>query len=229
MMTKKTHKNRLFAVITGDIIASTNLPFNSRDKLYQVMIQTSRSIEEKFIAYLPMGVEIFSGDSWQMILSNPIKALRLSLFYRAMLRAKMESHRIDTKIAIAIGEIDSIPDNRVIEGYGEAFELSGRALEKMPKASNMCFVFPDKKIENILNTVIQLIDTISSKWSDKQALAITGALQGWKQEKIAKTLWEKEISQQAIAQHLSSAGWHSVEKGILFFEQLLEESINQNK
>lgn len=90
-------------------------------------------------------------------------------------------------------------------------------------------VFPDRTIEKILNIVIQLIDTISSKWSDKQALAVTGALQGWKQEKIAKTLWEKEVSQQAVAQHLSRAGWYSVERGGLFFEQFLEESINKHK
>jgi len=36
---------------------------------------------------------------------------------------------------------------------------------------------------------------------------VTGALRGWKQEKIAETWWKKKVSQQAVAQHLARAGW----------------------
>jgi len=193
--------------------------------LHNVMVESSNELRDEFEDAVPMGVDIFSGDSWQILLSKPEKALRLALFYRAMLRAKMELHKFDTRMAIAWGRIDHIPGNQLSEGYGEAYQLSGRALGKMPRANNISFVFPGNEREHALKVIIQLIDTISSRWSDKQALAVTGALKGWKQENIAEMWKGKKISQQAVAQHLSRAGWYSVEKGILFFEQSLREEV----
>ena len=219
----KTQPDKLYAIITGDIVASSLLSSNKRKILHKVMVDSSKVLQDEFKDAVPMGVDIFRGDSWQIILSKPAKALRLALFYRAILRAKMESHRFDTRMAIALGHVDFIPGNRVSEGYGEAYQLSGKALESMPKASNMSFVLPGMELEKVLNVVIQLIDSISSRWSDRQALAVTGALRGWKQEKIAEKWWKKKVSQQAVAQHLSRAGWYPVEKGILFFEQCLRE------
>lgn len=219
----KTQPDKLYAIITGDIVASSLLSSNKRKILHKVMVDSSKVLQDEFKEAVPMGVDIFRGDSWQIILTKPAKALRLALFYRAMLRAKMESHGFDTRMAIALGRVDFIPGNRVSEGYGEAYRLSGKALESMPKASNMSFVFPGMELEKVLNVVIQLIDSISSRWSDRQALAVAGALRGWKQEKIAEKWWKKKVSQQAVAQHLSRAGWHPMEKGILFFEQCLRE------
>jgi len=219
----KTQPDKLYAIITGDIVASSLLSSNKRKMLHKVMVDSSKVLQDEFKDAVPMGVDIFRGDSWQIILSKPAKALRLALFYRAILRAKMESHRFDTRMAIALGHVDFIPGNRVSEGFGEAYQLSGKALESMPKASNMSFVFPGMELEKALNVVIRLIDSISSRWSDRQALAVAGALRGWKQEKIAEKWWKKKVSQQAIAQHLSRAGWYPVEKGILFFEQCLRE------
>jgi len=219
----KTQPDKLYAIITGDIVASSLLSSNKRKVLHKVMMDSSKVLQDEFKDAVPMGVDIFRGDSWQIIISKPAKALRLALFYKAMLRAKMESHRFDTRMAIALGHVDFIPGNRVSEGFGEAYQLSGKALESMPKASNMSFVFPGMELEKALNVVIRLIDSISSRWSDRQALAVAGALRGWKQEKIAEKWWKKKVSQQAIAQHLSRAGWYPVEKGILFFEQCLRE------
>jgi hypothetical protein len=219
----KTQLDKIYAIITGDIVASSLLSSNRRKMLHKVMVDSSKVLQDEFKDAVLMGVDIFRGDSWQIILSKPAKALRLALFYRAILRAKMESHRFDTRMAIALGHVDFIPGNRASEGYGEAYQLSGKALESMPKARNMSFVFPGMELEKGLNVVIQLIDSISSRWSDKQALAVTGGLRGWKQEKIAEKWWKKKVSQQAVAQHLSRAGWYPVEKGILFFEQCLRE------
>jgi len=219
----KTQPDKLYAIITGDIVASSRLSSNKREMLHKVMMDSSKVLQDEFKDAVPMGVDIFRGDSWQIIISKPAKVLRLALFYKAMLRAKMESHRFNTRMAIALGHVDFIPGNRVSEGYGEAYQLSGKALESMPKASNMSFVFPGMELEKALNVVIRLIDSISSRWSDRQALAVTGALRGWKQEKIAEKWWKKKVTQQAVAQHLSRAGWYPVEKGILFFEQCLRE------
>jgi hypothetical protein len=217
--------NRVYAVITGDIVASSRLSSKNREKLHQVMVESSGFLREAFKNMIPMDVDIFRGDSWQMLISKPEFALRLALFYRAMLRAKMGLHKLDTRMAIALGQVEFVPPNSVSEGFGEAYQHSGRALESMPKAKNMCFVFPGNKLEKTLDIIVQLIDTIASRWSDKQALAVTGAIRGWKQEKIAETCWKKKISQQAVAQHLNRAGWYTVEKAVRFFNLSLKENL----
>ena len=224
----KINSDKIYSVITGDIVHSSRLPLVKRKKLHKIMVESSIELRQAFKNITPFDVDIFRGDSWQMIVAVPMYVLKVALFYRSILRAKMESHKFNTRMAIALGHIDFIPGSRVAEGHGEAYELSGKAFENLSKSTNMIFVFPNYKHEKCLNAIVQLIDAFSTNWSDKQALAITGALRGWKQEKIAKTCWKNEITQQAVAQHLDRAGWNAVEKGLIFFEDCLKNTIKDN-
>jgi hypothetical protein len=83
----------------------------------------------------------------------------------------------------------------------------------------MCFAHRNYETAGTFDVIVRLIDAIATRWTDKQALAISGALRGMKQEEIAEKLWKKKITQQAVAQHLSRAGWDAVEKGIEYFER----------
>jgi hypothetical protein len=62
------------------------------------------------------------------------------------------------------------------------------------------------------------VDVLGMNWSGKQALAITGALQGLKQEKIG-SLREPPITQQSVNRHLQRADWFAIEKAIGFLEK----------
>jgi hypothetical protein len=85
----------------------------------------------------------------------------------------------------------------------------------------MCFRFPGHEIEEFLDVLVRLVDALAVNWSEKQALAITGALQGLRQEKIG-SLWNPPITQQSVNRHLHRAGWFAVEEGVAFFvKQLL--------
>jgi hypothetical protein len=209
------------AVITGDFIDSSKLAPKDWDRLHKIMKESSRLLRESFTALVPLEVDIFRGDSWQMLVLDPAKALRLSLFYRATIRAKISRPNLDTRMAIAVGNIDSIPQTRVSEGHGEAYLLSGEALDRLnrSRAANMCFAHDNDEIAETFDVIVRLVDAIATRWTDKQALAVSGALRGMKQEEIAEKLWEERITQQAVAQHLSRAGWEAVEKGINYFEQ----------
>lgn len=218
----RIEQNRAYGVVTGDVIASSELSGRRRQALHEAMRATSKDLREAFAKSVPLEVDIFRGDSWQMLVTEPQLALRVGLFYRAGLRSQMQSHQFDIRMAIALGTIDFLPGERVSEGDGEAFRLSGEALESMSKSSNMSFRLPGHAEETALNVVVQLVDAIAARWSDKQALAVTGALQGWKQDRIAKACWPKRISQQAVAQHLDRASWRSVETALSFFEETLE-------
>jgi hypothetical protein len=209
------------AVITGDVINSSKLSPGEWEKLHAVMNETSRQLRALFRNVVPLDVDIFRGDSWQMLVLDPPQSLRISLLYRGLVRAKMDLPGVDMRMAIAVGKIDSFPKTRVSHGRGEAFQLSGQALDSLHRAKcgNMSFIGGRVDEAAALDTVVQLIDAIAGRWTVKQALAVSGALKGMRQEEIADKSWHKKITQQAVAQHLRRAGWYAVRNGIEFFER----------
>lgn len=225
----RVERDQLYAVITGDVVASSKLPPSRRRELHHALVATSKALRREFETSIPADVDIFRGDGWQMVLSDPALALRVALYFRADLRSRMQSHQFDIRMAIAVGTVDFIPGDRVSQGDGKAFRLSGRALESMSRNVGMGFGLPERPEERILDVVVQLVDAIASRWSDKQALAVTGALLGWKQERIAKTRWQEPISQQAVAQHLDRASWGSIETGLVFFEETVQAILEERQ
>ena len=211
---------RLCAVITGDIVASSALPPSGRRRLLRVMEESSRVLRRAFGAAVPLDVDVFRGDSWQVYLADPVPALRAALLFRAALRAGMESHRFDTRLAIGIGTADMVPRVRASRGGGEAFRASGLALDAMRKR-RMAVAFPSSGAEASLDVIAHLLDGIAVHWTDRQAKAIVGALQGWKQAKIAASWGGRGITQQAAALHLEAAGWHAVARGLGEFERIV--------
>ena len=159
------------------------------------------------------------------MVSNPSRSLRIGLFYRALIRSGMRVGRIDTRISIGIGTIDFLPGDQVSSGDGLAYQLSGDALETLHRPNRMVVSFPqylNSDLTIVLDAVVKLIDVQARNWTEKQARAVSGAMLDLTQEGIAKSWFEKEISQQAVAQHLDRAGWSSVELGITSFEHVIE-------
>ncbi len=220
----KIEKGKPYAVVTGDIVDSSKLSVEERQRLHRNMKDGSKVLRKVFKESIPLDVDVFRGDSWQLLVADPAVSLRIGLFYRAFLRAAAAASKIDTRMAIAIGTVDFVPDDRVSGGDGQAYRYSGKALEEMTKASNMCFRFPEREIEESLDVLVHLLDVLAMNWSDKQALAITGALQGLKQEEIG-SLWKPAITQQSVNRHLQRAGWFPVEKAIGFFEKQLKRAV----
>jgi hypothetical protein len=199
----KIEKGKLYAVITGDIIDFSKLPTGQRQGLNRIMKKGSEAIRKAFTGSVPLEADVFRGDSWQLLVSDAALSLRIGLFLRAYLRASIGAgtNKLDTRMAIGVGTVDFVPDDRVSRGDGEAYRHSGNGLEQMPKTSSMCFRNPGREMEEPLDVLVQLLDVLAMNWSDKQALAITGALQGLKQEKIG-SLWKPPITQQSVNRHL---------------------------
>lgn len=222
---KRHDPGKRYAVITGDIIASSNLVHKEKVRLDKVLKQVFSETKNAFPDAIPLEIDVFSGDRWQLLISEPVKSLRIGLFFRACLK----SMKIDTRMAIALGRIDYFPEHRVSEGFGEAFTLSGKALDQLShytprsKAGTLKLLIPQNDLEQAISTIVLLIDELASRWTAKQALAITGALQGWNQERIAK-LWEKPIKQPTLVAHLKVSGWTTIKEALRFIEEKLSSS-----
>jgi hypothetical protein len=208
----------LYGVITGDVVGSTKLKPVPREALFQIMKEGAKTLQEWLgRKTMPLSVDIYGGDTWQILLKNPGKALAAGLFYRAHLRAS--SSKSDTRFVIAIGPIDFVPGKKVSEGDGEAFRLSGQFLADRLGKRRMGFAAHDHGAASRWDLAFELVDSlITNHWSEKQALAMTGALRGWKQEEIGQ-LWNPPVDQPTVNGRLKLAGWPAILRAIAEFEQ----------
>jgi hypothetical protein len=215
-------KDKVYAVLTGDIIGSSRLDDEKRQELYQTMQRASCSLRQAFVQALPLEVDIFRGDSWQLLVAEPEKALRIGLLYRLEIKTSF-ANRADSRFGLGLGRISFLPGERVSQGEGPAFRLSGQALDNLPAYSSMGLrleSWQHKGWAELLQSCMVLLDALSRGWTPKQALAVYGALLGWTQGSIA-CLWQPRISQQTVAEYLQKAGWANVKHFLRFFETYL--------
>ena len=208
-----------YAVVSGDFIGFSGLPAQIRESSYHLVKQAGVELTRLFPAAMPWEVDMFRGDGWQFVLADPVISLRAALFFRAYLRARAGGHATDVRLAIGVGPIDYVPDNRVSAGDGTAFRLSGRLLDQMAKqkTGSMRFVMKDEKRSLPLDGITLLIGALADNWTERQARAAAGALQGLKTFQIAG-LWPDKITYQAAGKHLRRARWPEIQTGLKIFE-----------
>ena len=220
----KIEENKIYAVLTGDIVGSTKFTGNDRKYLHESLKDSSQKLVDSFSKSVPYPPEFFRGDSWQFLITDSSKSLRIGIFFKALIKASISSIFLDTRLSIGLGSLEFLPADNISSGDGEAFRLSGEGLERLNKTNRMGISFPLRYKSNTTKAVeiiVKLIDTKVSEWTKKQANAVCGALLNLTQESIAKHWFSKEISQQSVAQHLHRAGWSTIASTIEFYESHL--------
>ena len=177
-------------------------------------------------------IEVFRGDSWQLLIEAPGKALRIALFIRATLRARFDRTRVDTRIGIGIGSVDFIPHDNISSGDGEAFRLSGEALDGLARSFGMAVNLPDRFspfVRSSMDVSAKLIDVLVGEWTSRQAYAVSRAIIGLTQDEIAESWMTRPIAQQTVAQHLGSAGWNAIDYALTAIESALPPELKAEK
>lgn len=209
IMTKPKPK-KYYSVITGDIVKSSRLPVDKHKMLIKVLRGCSSDVSAVFPGVLKYEPELFRGDSWQLLIQKPEMALSVALFYRAYLKAKMQLDSIDARMSISFGTVDIISNDL---GVGDAYKISGKALDKKGKRK-LKFVTTEISYPDFIDLIVENTDFISSRWTSRQSKIILLSLQNKNQKEIARKL---RITQQAVSQHLDSAGWMIISANISFF------------
>lgn len=220
------------AVITGDIVRSEQLSGARFAGAQESIRRGGAQIRELFPDVVPLPLELFRGDSWQLLVTEPVHALRVAFFLRAFLRAEAD---VDTRFAIGVGPVDAVPKESVGQGRGEAFRLSGSMLD-WKVATSMRFAVAGHAPENVedllamgdetidarlvraISVTLFVLDIVVRNWTRAQGRAVCGALLGWTQERIAESWPGESITQQAVAQHLARAGWDGTREALAFYE-----------
>jgi len=216
------------AVITGDIVKSTSLSPSKREELYRSFKSISDLIQNKYSPdIVPYPLSNFRGDGWQLVIDRPEKTLEIALFLRTYFRFTFGTEKIDTRIAIGMGEINFSPSENVSAGDGPAYTLSGRLLESLTRTCMGLDIDLTGKEKNpvylgLQNTVI-LLDLLVTKWSASQCQAVFWALQHKKQAEIAKSWQPTAITQASVSYNLHSAGWDQIDLILENFETTVKD------
>jgi hypothetical protein len=212
---------RVVAVLTGDIVDSSGLQRVDQRPVSTLIANAGKETKSNFQPAIHSQIDIFRGDSWQMVILKPAIAFRIGLFFRALLRAR---YGIDSRVSIGYGGFDFLPSDNISTGTGQAFTLSGQGLEDCRKPLRMAMNFPPGKQpfdSRGLKIITQLIDLQAGRWTPGQSQAVAGALLNLTQAEIAASWKPEAISQQAISQHLDNAGWIQINHAIGYLEQAL--------
>ena len=91
-----------YAVITGDFIGFSDLPAAVRREMYFVLKSWGRDLAEAFPGLMPYEVDVFRGDGWQILITNPTLSLRSALYVRAFIKAHAPVRNVDARFSIGI-------------------------------------------------------------------------------------------------------------------------------
>ena len=160
---------RAAAILTGDLIGSTEKPVVALEGAMQALEATA----DGFAAWSgrkDVGTRFtrFRGDGWQLHLAESALALRAALALNAGLRAADVD--LGTRIAIGIGRIDSLGSDSLADAHGSAFEISGRALDHMPRLRRL--TIDGAGIATLHRIIVELLDDRTARMSREQAEAL---------------------------------------------------------
>ncbi len=213
-------KTNVYAVITGDLVASTT----SGGPYKEVLQQLAEEIKQEIAP--DMLVDIYRGDSFQVLLSDPALALNVALLFRTGLRrhsrGNTRQQTWDGRLSIGIGSIASQKfdaDTRVGTLDGEAFVRSGRALDTMKENNRLLQITLGNAYDDEFAAACPMADAIIGRWTTQQADAIYYTLLAtMTQQEIGKKLGK---SQRAIGKRLEASDFQSLQPFIKRYKQVI--------
>jgi hypothetical protein len=200
------------AVLTGDIVNSTTMQA-------PVIHDLLRHLESVLAG---SQFEFFRGDSLQAYFEDPAPALRVAMRCRtAAISIMAEGQEImaDVRVSIGIGNVE-VPVRDLATARGEAFLLSGRALDALGKSAGTIIMVDGSKLTNLcLDVMSDYINSIFRQLTPKQAEVIHLLLAGLNQQQVAETL---KRSKSTISQHATAGKWDELEKILSDYEKLTQ-------
>lgn len=217
-------KGKLYAVLTGDIVDSSKLPGPALEKCIKALRTAAAELDAIVPGTVAQQMAFFRGDAWQVLLGKPEQCVRAAVLLRCAVKMEAIAGKSDTRIGIGIGAVEIVSRRGASGSRGEAFTLSGGALDRLGKTRMAFAVSPrcGEAAASVAGSAVPLLDVIVSGWTRVEARAVYGALHGWTQTGIART-WPgppgERPTQQAVQRALARAHWSAVASVLACIEQ----------
>ena len=227
-------KFSLHAVLTGDVIGSSELPWGEQERLVETLHDAFgrvRTALDRHFGYeeeepIETAFDVFRGDSWQLYVSEPSAALHAALAFRAWFRAVSTA---DTRMALAVGPVHTLDRNRVSHSQGPAFVDSGHRLDDLKRRTFECVLWvsnEDSSRQRLLDVIASAAGAFAADWTRSQAQAVALMLtlepdsRGYPQQKDVAAAWHPEaVRQQTVSGHLGKAHWDELSYYLEVYEQ----------
>ena len=224
----------LNATISADIVSSTSLSVEELT-LLQSEIRHFLEVLSKNSQGSDWG-RLFKGDSVEIFLLDPHKALRIALLLKALVKKAPVSlksnknakrslfRKYGIRLALGVGEM-RVADQKNDIMDGEAIYNSGRLLESQQKTTkdkpsikrSLFFGSKDVVLSSQMDVILGLLDAILKEMTIRQSEILYYKLLGANEEEIASKL---SIKQSAVNQQSNSFSWSSIESAVNYFEKL---------
>lgn len=213
----KLFKIMIKGVITGDLVNSTNIATEWR----QTVLDALNVCVTDFLPLTLIKLEMYRGDSFQIVVDKPDYTLTVAIALRAKLKATTPDKQQlwDARLSIGIGDISFESDN-IVTSDGEAFRLSGRLFDNIGKkrlSISTTWSDFDKDIE----LVTRFADDIITSWTAKQAKVVYQSILFPKLQKdLAEDLG---MTRQNFNSHWSSAKGQLILDYMKYFKSLISK------
>jgi len=222
------------ACISADIVASTSLGYNDMEELtakLKTAIDTLAATLNKRSKINFYG-RIVKGDSIECFFERPKDALRAALLLKTCVKAYLpaivsKQRRLFSayglRLSIGVGKINPVTSAEGVWN-GEAITRSGRKIEEQKTSGKskvivkrtLFFESGDARRNLLFDSLLLLIDFVLNKATAKQCNILYHKLMRKSEAEISKSL---NMSQSAVNQHSTSAGWAAIDKALTFYEQ----------
>lgn len=209
----------VLAVLTGDLIGSTRLSPERMGRTRAILEKAVREFRPRGPRAVCGAPEFFRGDSWQLLVREARWALRVALTIQAQLMAEVD---VRTRISIGLGGAEVIDARRVSLSTGEAFTLSGRALDAMTGYFDLTGALPERAgaLAGWFPALLHVCSGLVRPWTRRQAEIVSLALlpEQPTHEWIAHAL-RPQVAKQTVSESLAGAGWRPLLEAIRAFEE----------
>jgi hypothetical protein len=216
-MTSAGHQ-KCFAVLTGDLVRSTDLPLETLERTRDALPGIIEAFQRGFPGSVEGQPEFFRGDSWQLLMRRPEMALRMAVVIMARWKSDFG---IGTRTAIGMGQVSRVVEDKISLSIGEAFSLSGRALDGMTGYFTLTGVAPERTgaLAVWLPSVLHLCGQIMDSWTRRQAEIVASVFinPDANVEAVAAAM-RPAISKQAAYKSLQAANWRGILDALRVFE-----------
>lgn len=208
-------------VITGDLVDSTNIAAKWR----QTVVNALHKCVAESLPLTPIKLDMYRGDSFQVLVDNPEYVLAIGIALRAKLKAETpdKQNLWDARLSVGVGEI-SFESSNIVTSDGEAFRLSGRSFDHIGK-KRLTIATPWSDFNNDIELVTRFADDVITSWTAKQAKVV---YQSMLFPKLQKDLAEElGMTRQNFNYHWSSARGQLILDYIEYFKSLISKYTKQ--
>ncbi|MAN59912.1 MAG: fumarate hydratase [Flavobacteriaceae bacterium] len=223
-----------YSVISGDIIASTELTVADKNELSTLLLRLIEELQGRFNCF----GRLIKGDYIECVPRNPHDGLRVALAIKSFVKSISfpDENYVDQKnklrlfktygirLAIGYGPLRQFdPEAGVVDG--EAIYLSGRAIsgmnthdkERVVIKNTLFFESATPSDNRLLDALMALLDVLFVKATARQSEVVYYKLMGFSEEEISEKLG---INQSVVNQHSTSVGWNAIENAVELYSEL---------